>query len=123
MAESLTVTIGVTGATPASVGYSAGQLVSMSEAFTATNDQLMALTLDVSQMKVLYLHSDVDCTLETNSSSAAAVTLALVAGQPVVWSSTNGQANPFSTVDVTALYVSAAAAGTLTLKALVDPTV
>ena len=74
-------------------------------------------------MKSLFIYSDVAATLETNSSSAPATTLALVAGQPVAWSSTNGQTNPFGSTDVTAIYVSAASAGTLTIYYLVDPTV
>lgn len=122
MSVSLTLVVGC-GDSMTSNAYSGGTRLEMSEAFGASNDQLFALTLDVSQMKMLYLHSDVACTLETNSSSAAAATVALVAGQPVIWTSTNGQTNPFGSTDVTALYVSAAAAGTLTLKAIVDPTV
>lgn len=123
MAQSLTLTYGCDRVTPQAVSYSAGQRVSYSEAYGASNDQAFLMNIDVSQMKALYLHTDTATTLETNSSSAPDKTITMVANQPLVWSSTNGQTNPLGTTDVTALYVSAASAGTLTFEYLIDPTV
>ena len=122
MAQTLTINVTV-GNSGSSNVYSSGSITEISEAFAASNDQLFAFTLDVSQCKVLYLYSEVACTIETNSSSAADATVTLVAGQPVVWTSTNGQTNPFGSTDVARIYVSAAATGTLTIKCLFDPTV
>lgn len=103
--------------------YTGGLEVNISESITAGTDTLVACVLDVSQMKSLYLYSDVAMTIETNSSSAPAATVTLVAEQAVVWSSTNGQTNPFGSTDVTALYITNGSTGTLTMRALVDPTV
>lgn len=103
---------------------SADSLVSIDASVANGNDQLHALTLDVSQVKALYISSDQDLTLETNSSSSPADTIALKANKPVIWSTNCGLTNPLGT-DVTALYITNASGSTAAfkLRALVDPTV
>lgn len=103
--------------------YSGGAEPNISESITAGTDTLVACVLDVSQMKTLFLYSDVAMTIKTNSSGAPAATVTLAAGQAIVWTSTSGLTNPFGSTDVTALYVTNAATGTLTMGVLVDPTV
>lgn len=89
-----------------------------------TTDQLVAFVLDVSQVKALYLVSDKAVTVETNSSSAAQETIDLEANVPYVWHSKSGLDMPLAG-DVTALYITNAnaAAATVNIVALVDPTV
>lgn len=101
---------------------SSGAEFSLEEAFTAANDQLMAMVMDVSQMKALYISADQDCTLEFNSSSSPTFTLTIDADHPLSWTNGVGYSNPL-TADITALYVSAAVAGTLNIRILYDPTV
>lgn len=128
-----THTIGTTyvanGGSPVTTSFteSYGLEVNISETITAAStDQLVALTLDVSQMKTFFLYcSTRDMTLETNSGSAPAATVNLKAGKPIVWHSAGGMANPFGSTDVTALYVTLAAGdnATLEIRALIDPTI
>jgi hypothetical protein len=88
------------------------------------NDQLVALVLDVSQVKAIVILSDQDLTLETNNSGTPVDTLALKANVPYFWYTNKPQALAFGT-DITALYVTNASAAIATLKIeiLVDPTV
>lgn len=114
---------GSTAAVQSRQSYTAGAENNIEEELDAGTDQLLAFTADVSQMKSCVLMADVDMTVKTNSSGSPAKTIALVGGQAVIWSSTNGQTNPFGTTDVTALYVTNTEAGTLTIRTLIDPTV
>lgn len=90
----------------------------------ATADVLVAAAIDVSQMKGLYIESDQDITIETNSSSAPDDTLTIKANKPLQWYADCGLANPL-TVDVTALYLTRGGAGdaTVLIRWLVDSTV
>jgi len=104
----------------------AGQIVTIDEPIAdSETDYLIALTLDVSQIKAIYLESDQDITLETNDGSTPDDTISLSADVPQEWSESDGAAlRPLAT-DVTALYVTNASGSTANLKArfLVDPTV
>lgn len=90
------------------------------------SDALVALALDVSQVKSIYLQATGgSLTLETNSSSSPAATVTLPDGLPVVWTTDSGTTNPFGSTDVTALYVTNAGANAvqLEMRILFDPTV
>ncbi len=102
----------------------AGQKISIDETMPIANDTLVALSLDVSQVKSMFILSDQDVTLETNSSSAPAQSLALKANIPYIWY-TNKYHSLWCTTDITALYVTnaSASAASLQLEILVDPTV
>jgi hypothetical protein len=91
----------------------------------AVTDGLHALTLDVSQMKTMYLYSDRAVTLQTNDGTTPDATVTLAAGIPNVWSSTSGATNPFGSTDVTELYITNAsgAAANIKIRIGVDPTV
>lgn len=87
-----------------------------------STDLLLAWTLDVSQLKFLYIVATANMTVETNSGAAPGNTLTLVANEPVEWHTGSPITNPL-TVDVTALYVTNTTSGTLKIRALIDPTV
>ena len=126
---SYTHTITITyngGSSPIITGsneYTAGAESNISESIATGTNTLVAFTADVSQMKTLLLYSDVSMTIKTNSSGSPDATVTLVAGQPLVWNSINGQTNPFGSTDVTALYATNASTAAFTLKCLFDPTV
>jgi len=85
----------------------------------------IAFALDVSAAEMIYILSDQDITLETNSGSEADDTLALKAGEPVHYWKGGPIANPFaSEVDVTGLYITNASGSTANLQmvALYDAT-
>lgn len=89
----------------------------------SSTDLLVAFVADVSQMKSLFLLSDKDVTIETNSGSAADDTIDLKANVPVMWVDGGTLANPLTT-DVTALYITNASgsAATVNLRMLIDST-
>jgi hypothetical protein len=69
----------------------------------ATN-QLLAITQVVANMKGLWLLSNADLTIKTNSTSSPGNTINLKAGQPYIWYAGAYWSNPF-TVDITAWYL------------------
>lgn len=95
-------------------------------AASATN--LNALwAIDVSALKSLYILSDKDITIKTNSSTEPDDTLTIKANVPFDWHTTKGFTNPL-TVDVVSIYVTRTGAGagtgsgTLKIRALQDST-
>ena len=86
---------------------------------------LVALVIDISQLKAFFMVADAALTVKTNSSGAPQETFTLVADQPIIWTSVSGVAIPFAG-DVTALYVTQAGSlstATLEIHILVDATV
>ncbi len=86
-------------------------------------DMLVNFALDVSQIEVIYIKSDRDLTLETNSGAAPDDTLNLVADVPYIWTKDSYFTNKL-TVDITALYATnaSAAAAQLQIEVLHDAT-
>lgn len=86
-------------------------------------DLAINVAIDYSALKLLYIVSDQDLTVETNDGSSPDDTLTLLAGIPIVWFEGCGFTNPLS-ADVTALYATNAsgADATLTVKTLQDAT-
>lgn len=108
----------------------AGGEVFLDEPIAAsTPDQAFVFTLDVSQCKGLWFKSDVDCTVETNSSSSAVNVFTLVAGVPFSWMyggpALRDTAGTAVTVDITQIFVTVAGAtaGTFQAAVLYDPTI
>lgn len=66
-------------------------------------DYKVTADVDQSAMKMLYLESSEDVTLETNDTDSPDDTLDLKAGEPVMWHSDGFASNPFSE-DITDLY-------------------
>lgn len=89
----------------------------------STTDFRTNIAIDVSEVKSLYIHSDVSVTIETNSSSAPDDTLTVAAGKPLVWYTGCGLANPLTT-DVTDFYITNATGGPAAVKirVLIDET-
>ena len=104
---------------------SAGAETIVSESIPDASINLeVTFAADVSAMKGLYIQSDQDLTIETNSGSTPTDTLALKANTPVVWSSNSVHSNPL-TADVTAnIFVtnSSGSAAALEIRKLEDPT-
>lgn len=88
-------------------------------------DTLVSATIDISQVKHIFMLSTVDMTIETNSSSAPTDTWVLQANVPYVWNVDLGvyYTNKI-TADVTAIYLTNAsgAAGTFQMEVLYDST-
>lgn len=77
--------------------------------------------LDVSAVESIILLSTANVTIETNDGSSPDNTLALLANKPYVWNKSSYDTFKFTT-DIVALFLTAAAAGTLKIRAIVDPT-
>jgi hypothetical protein len=115
------------GAITQAVAKTAGQEINIDENIAASQtDKAVALAIDVSQLKSLFILSDAAITLETNDGSAADDAITLAAGVPVVWQEGDAAACPLTT-DVTGLFATTGAIGAgganLQIRALVDPTV
>jgi hypothetical protein len=82
----------------------------------STSDQEIGFAVDVSAMQACSIYSDQALTIKTNDSSSPQETIALSAGEHIVFQS--GGSAPFSD-DVTALFVSNASGSTATLKIMV----
>jgi hypothetical protein len=78
--------------------------------------------LDVSTVTSLWLYSDKDLTIKTNSTSAPDDTIALKAGVPLPWESTTGYFDNPLTVDVTKFYLTNTLACRFQARILTDPT-
>lgn len=93
-------------------------------ALTASEaNKRVAMAIDVSQMKGLFISSDVDVTIETNNSGTPVDTLSISADEPLIWFATSPLTNPLGT-DVTTIYVTngEATAGTCKIRVLIDGT-
>jgi hypothetical protein len=109
-------------ASAAAISVTAGAVARLdAEAFSVANDQQMAIAFPYANIKAYTLLSSAACTVETNSSSSPADTITLAAGVPKTFI-TGGQTTNLFTANVTTLYVTAAAAGTLTVCVGYDPT-
>lgn len=65
-----------------------------------------AIAIDVSELKSLYIDSDFDVTIKTNSEGAPDDTIPVTGGLPIMWSENDDAANPFdSGIDVTSFHV------------------
>ena len=94
----------------------------------SASDVLIALTLDVSQLKQVFIMATQDMTLEWNDSAGAQGAITLKANDPVGWHSDLDAVecpNPLLTTDITAIYVTndTADAGTFYMYCLLDSTV
>ena len=94
----------------------------ISIALDAGTDVLVPYTLDVSQVQSVFILVDTDALLEVNSSSAPPRALSLKAGEPVAWSANYDSdiTNPLGSTDITALYMTNAAACQFELRVTVN---
>lgn len=86
-------------------------------------DYEIICAIDVSEIALLYIVSDQDVTLETNSGSEADDTLALKANEPAVWHTNSVHACPLGT-DVTSVFITNAsgAVANVKIRVLTDAT-
>lgn len=88
-------------------------------------DTQVAIAVDVSKIKSLFILSDKDAKIETNSNTGSGGnTITLSAGKPCVWYTGCGLTNPLST-DVTTAYLTnlnTTEAATVKIRILVNAT-
>lgn len=104
------------------VRLSAGAGISFSEEIPAETTGLsIALTIDVSQLKMLFILANVDMTLTFEGPDNEMI---VAAGEPISWHYLSQMVNPFEGVDVTSLTVDnpGDTDGLLQIELLVDPT-
>lgn len=65
-----------------------------------------AIAIDVSELKSLYIDSNVDVTIKTNIEGAPDDEIPVTGGLPIMWSENDDAANPFSSgTDVTSFHI------------------
>lgn len=109
-------------ASSAAISVTAGAVARLdAETVPLATDTEMSIAFPYATIVGYILLSTVACTIETNSGSAADDTITLAAGVPKTFI-TGGQTTNLFTADVTSIFVTAAAAGALTLCVAYDPT-
>lgn len=106
------------------VSKSAGAVITIDEAIPSSQTDLsFNINFDKDRLKMAYLVSDVDMTIETNDGTTPGDTITLNAGEPLVWWVDSAEyTNPFASADVTGFFITNTDAGTLTGFILHDPT-
>lgn len=105
--------------------YTAGAVQRLSESCPGSTETELVIAIDVSEIKVLYINSTQDVTLNTNAADPGGTdTINLTANKPLVWTSDSYYANPLITGDVTSIFidVAGATAATFDLRVMTDPT-
>jgi hypothetical protein len=98
------------------------EVVLDAETVPIATDTLMNIAFPFATIKAYVLLATCTCTVETNATDATGgQTISLTANVPRVWITGGDGSNLFS-ANVTKIYVTAAAAGTLTVRVLYDPT-
>lgn len=87
-------------------------------------DKQIVVAIDVSEIASLFLVSDQDVTVETNSGSSPDDTISLKADRPLTWNDADGYYSCPLTVDVTSLFITNASGSTANIKGrfVTDPT-
>lgn len=108
-------------AIPGQIALTGGSRKSISEAIGSLQTATVALTIDVSALKLIYVVSSAAAAVEFNG---PAKEVGLVAGVPFVWFLGSNITNPFGSTDVTSLTVESldATSPTITIEVLTDPT-
>jgi len=124
MANSATLTIGYDGGSRAinkTITESGSARVDVEEtvADSETDYQIIVPAIDVSALKLIYILSDQDVTVETNSGTAADDTLALKADEPYVWHVSDLNTKLLTTdIGVNGIYVTNASGSSATINLL-----
>jgi hypothetical protein len=79
-------------------------------------------TLTKADVQSMAIFASAAMTLYSNAISTGSPddTIALAAGQLIIWTHDSGMTNPFSHADVTKIYVTSTAGGLLKIRALLD---
>ena len=82
------------------------------------NDNVVVVAaIDVSQLSLVFIKSDVTITFKNNDDGTPDDTLTITAGKPLVWYSGCGLPNPFASgIDVASFKLTNATAGEATVK-------
>jgi hypothetical protein len=127
MAESITVTerivVGGTSIGP-SLAIPEGLLVGCDVTISASAaDEQIIIPIDISQVKLLFILSELDLTLETNNGTTPDDTIAIKAGVPYLWREDKVD-SLILTADVDAIFVTNGVAATsrLQIYAILDNT-
>ncbi len=83
---------------------------------TGVTNQLQAFVMTIANMQSLYILSNTNVTIKTNSSGSPANTINLLANVPLVWQ-TGGYYTNLFTVDVTAIYLTNSSGQQATIRA------
>lgn len=109
-------------ASSSAVSVTAGAVYRLdAEALSIGTNTLVAASFPYANIKAYILLSSTDCTVKTNSSGSPTDTITLSAGVPKTFI-TGGETTSLFTGNVTAFYVTNAAATTLTVCVAYDPT-
>jgi len=109
---------------PCSNSYSGdGQLSRSIPVPDDSADMEVAIVLDVSEIKLIFIKSDQDMTLETNNAGSPVDTISLLANKPYIWDEDSYFVNLLTT-DVTKIFLtqSSGSAATLDIEAVFDST-
>jgi hypothetical protein len=113
-----------TGQKSSSLQFTAAAVTEFDEVVpTPVTNMPFSLSIDISQVVSLFILSDQDVTLKTNSSSSPTDTIALKANQPYIWF-TNNYNTCKITADVTQAFITnaASAQANVSMRVLYDPT-
>ena len=101
----------------------ASQTISGVSVPDSSADFFVEIAIDVSEIKSIFILSDVDMTLETNDGATPIDTINLKAGIPYIWHTDSYFTNILDT-DVTGLYLTTGSVGvgTFELEVVTDPT-
>lgn len=88
-----------------------------------STDIEFVVNIDVSEVKAIGLIADQNCTIETNNASSPSNTIALIANNPLLWTSDDPTTLAFFTVDVNKIFVTTGANATVVkLAVAIDST-
>ncbi len=123
MAMTRSITVGYNGNQPIvkTVQLSGGQEDIVSEAFTATTNQTLDISIIAARVQILYLNASADAVLKMDTTSGTAVSVSLVANVPSTYYSNCGYAIQLPAA-VTKMFVNCTTNMTLDIRALQDPT-
>ena len=101
---------------------SGGLIINIDETLPASSTDLQfSIAFAYAKLKAYIIRTSAAMTLQFNNSTTGVPELSMAAGQAVAWHANDPHANLF-TADVTTLYVTSSAGGTLRAMFLVDPT-
>lgn len=126
MALSQTLKLGVIGRQSLTKNVTKSADGSLSRVFdvpASTSDHEVALAIDVSEIKSIYIQSNQNITLETNETTAPPDTLALLADEPYLWWTGWLYTNLLTTDITTTFWTNGTTnVATVHIEGVVDPT-
>lgn len=112
--------VAISGVTSNASGTS-GTEIDVDVAASTTN-QMFTIAIDVSELESLFLVTDGDMTIKTNSGSSPDDTFTMVANMPLIWVRGYPTSNPLGT-DVTALYLTTGSGSAVNLSGFINQSI